>query len=74
MVKIAHSCSEMVLRIIKNYKAHYSLSWFNPLLQGNSRTSNVFVIEDEQCYSGAEQRAWEVCYVKGGNVLVSLGW
>jgi hypothetical protein len=32
VVKIAHSCSKMVLRTIKNYRAHYSLSWFKLLL------------------------------------------
>jgi hypothetical protein len=32
VVKITRSCSEMVLRTMKNYKAHYSLSWFRPLL------------------------------------------
>jgi hypothetical protein len=32
VIKIVHSCSEMVLRTMKNYKAHYSLPWFRPLL------------------------------------------
>jgi hypothetical protein len=32
VVKIVCSYSEVVLRTIKNYKAHYSLSWFRPLL------------------------------------------
>jgi hypothetical protein len=30
VVKIACSCSEVVLRTIKNYKLHYHLSWFRP--------------------------------------------
>jgi hypothetical protein len=30
---------------MKNYKAHYSLSWFRPLLRGNSTMSCVFVLE-----------------------------
>jgi hypothetical protein len=30
VVKIMHSNSEMVLRTMKNYKAHYSLSWSCP--------------------------------------------
>jgi hypothetical protein len=43
----------VVLQTTKNYKAHYSLSWFKPLLQGNSPTSSVFfVVEEEQCYNG----------------------
>jgi hypothetical protein len=32
VVKILRFYSEMVLRTMKNYKAHYSLSWFRPLL------------------------------------------
>jgi hypothetical protein len=30
---------------MKNYKAHYILSWFRTLLRGNSPTSSIFVIE-----------------------------
>jgi hypothetical protein len=30
---------------MKNYKAHYSLSWFSSLLRDNSPTSSVFVLE-----------------------------
>jgi hypothetical protein len=30
---------------LANYKAHYSLSWFRPLLQGNSPTLNIFVLK-----------------------------
>jgi hypothetical protein len=53
LVKITCSYSEVVLRTIKNYKAHYSLSWFMPLLRGNSPTSSIFCIEEEeQCYNG----------------------
>jgi hypothetical protein len=33
------------LRTMKNYKAHYSLSWFKPLLQGNSPTSRVLLLK-----------------------------
>jgi hypothetical protein len=67
VVKITCSYSEVVLRTMKNYKAHNSLSWSRPLLRGNSHTSNIFDIkEDEQCYNGGELRAQEVYYVKGG--------
>jgi hypothetical protein len=45
VVKITCSCSEVVLRTTKNYKAHYSLFWFRPLLQGNSPTSSIFVLK-----------------------------
>jgi hypothetical protein len=52
VVKIACSCFEVVLRTMKNYKAHYSLSWFSPLLRDNSPTSSIFCIEEEeQCYN-----------------------
>jgi hypothetical protein len=30
---------------MKNYKAHFILSCFKPLLQGNSPTSSVFVLK-----------------------------
>jgi hypothetical protein len=45
VVKIMCSRSEVVLRTMKNYKEHYSLFLFKPLLQGNSSTSNVFVFD-----------------------------
>jgi hypothetical protein len=35
--------------------------------------SSIFDIEDEHRYNGGEQSAQEVCYVKGGNVLL-LSW
>jgi hypothetical protein len=38
----------VVLRTMKNYKAHYSLSWFMTLLRGNSPTSSAFCIEEEE--------------------------
>jgi hypothetical protein len=39
-----------------NYKAHYSLSWFRPLLRDNSPMSNIFCIEvEEQCYNGVSE-------------------
>jgi hypothetical protein len=72
VVKIVCSCSEVVLQTMNNYKAHYSLSSFRPLLWDNSTTSNVFVIEEyKQCDNGGKLRAQEVQQVKGGNVLVS---
>jgi hypothetical protein len=30
-----------------NYEAHYDLSWFRPLLRGNSPISSFLYIEDE---------------------------
>jgi hypothetical protein len=48
VVKIACSCSEVVLRTMKNYKAHYSLSWFRTLLRDNRSMSSIFVIEGDE--------------------------
>jgi hypothetical protein len=48
VVKIVCSYSKVVLQTMKNYKSHYSLSWFKPLLQGNSPMSNIFCIEEEE--------------------------
>jgi hypothetical protein len=44
VVKIACFYLEVVLSTMKNYKADYNLSWFRPLLQGNSPTSRIFLI------------------------------
>jgi hypothetical protein len=53
VVKIMCSYSEVVLRTMKNYKAHYNLSWLRPLLRVNSLMSSVVCIEEEeQCYNG----------------------
>jgi hypothetical protein len=53
VVKIMCSCSDVILQTMKNYKAHYSLSWSTPMLRGNSPMSSIFVTEeDEQCYNG----------------------
>jgi hypothetical protein len=30
VIKITCSCSDVVLQTMKNYKSHYSLSWFRP--------------------------------------------
>jgi hypothetical protein len=58
---------------MKNYKAHYSLSWFRPQLQGNSPTSNVFCIEkEEQCYNGVSQELEEFAKWKGEMSYVPL--
>jgi hypothetical protein len=45
VVKITCSYSEVILQTMKNYKTHYILSWFRPLLRGNSPMSNVFVLK-----------------------------
>jgi hypothetical protein len=47
VVKITCSYFEVVLRTMMNYEAHYSLSWFMPLIRGNSPTSSIFYIEEE---------------------------
>jgi hypothetical protein len=61
VVKIVCSYSKMVLRTIKNYKAHYILSWFKPLLKSNSPTSSGLIFKMNSGYNGGEQSAEEVC-------------
>jgi hypothetical protein len=45
-----------------NYKAHYDLSWFRPLLRGNSPTSNDLILKMNRSYNGVstklEKFAW----------------
>jgi hypothetical protein len=58
MVQITCSYSEVVLWTIKNYKAHYNLSWFRPLLWGNIPTSSIFVLEKKN--SVTKEVSWEL--------------
>jgi hypothetical protein len=37
---------------IVNYKTHGDLSWFRPLLRGNSYTSNDLILKINSCYKG----------------------
>jgi hypothetical protein len=38
-----------------NYKAHYSLSWFRPLLGGNSPTSSGLILKVNSGYNGVSK-------------------
>jgi hypothetical protein len=38
-----------------NYEAHYDLSWFRPLLKGNSPTSSDLILKMNRCYKGASR-------------------
>jgi hypothetical protein len=38
-----------------NYKAHYDLSWFMPLLRGNSPTSSGLVLKMNIGYNGVSK-------------------
>jgi hypothetical protein len=58
VVKIACSCSEVFLQTMKSYKAHNSLSWFRPLLWGNSPTPIIFVLENKNNVTKGVR--WEV--------------
>jgi hypothetical protein len=40
---------------IVNYKAHYGLSWFRPLLRGNSHTSNSLILKMNSGYNGVSR-------------------
>jgi hypothetical protein len=55
----------MVLQTMKTYKAHYSLSWFRPLLYGNSPTSSGLILKMNNGHNGGKQNAREFHYVKG---------
>jgi hypothetical protein len=35
-----------------NYKAHYGLSWFRPLLEGNNPTSSGLILKMNNSYNG----------------------
>jgi hypothetical protein len=45
-----------------NYRAHYDLSWFRPLLEGNSPTSSGLILKMNIGYKGVsrelEKFAW----------------
>jgi hypothetical protein len=38
-----------------NYEAHYSLSWFRPLLGGNSPMSNGLILKMNSGYNGVSR-------------------
>jgi hypothetical protein len=46
-----YSCKKWVLHLV-NCKAHYDLSWFRPLLEGNSSTSSSLILKMNRCYNG----------------------
>jgi hypothetical protein len=47
---------------LANYKAHYDLSWFRPLLGGNSPMSSDLILKMNKCYKRVnrelEKFAW----------------
>jgi hypothetical protein len=45
---------------LANYKAHYLLSWFSPLLGGNGPTSSGLILKINSGYNGGEQSALEI--------------
>jgi hypothetical protein len=40
---------------LTNYEAHYDLSWFRPLLGGNSPTSSGLILKMNRCYKGVSR-------------------
>jgi hypothetical protein len=38
-----------------NYKAHYGLSWFRPLLDGNSHTTSGLILKMNNGYNGVSK-------------------
>jgi hypothetical protein len=37
------------------YKAHYGLSWYRPLLGGNSHSSSVLILKMNSGYNGVSR-------------------
>jgi hypothetical protein len=54
-----------------NYKAHGDLSWFRPLLGGNSPTSSGLILKMNMCYKEVS-RARDVHVMKEKMDLVPL--
>jgi hypothetical protein len=52
-----------------NYKAHYNLSLFRPLLGGNSIMSSGLILKMHSGLQWGDRRAREVHLVKGGMFL-----
>jgi hypothetical protein len=38
-----------------NYEAHYSISWFKPLIRGNSLASSGLILKMKRCYKGVSR-------------------
>jgi hypothetical protein len=38
-----------------NYKAHNNLSWFRPLIGGNSPMSSYFILKMNRCYKAVSR-------------------
>jgi hypothetical protein len=60
VVKITCSNSEMVLR----YKAHYDLSWFRILLEGNSPMSSGLILKMNRGYNGVSRELEKVMWYR----------
>jgi hypothetical protein len=52
VVKITRSSNEVVLQTIK---AHGDLSWFKPLLGGNSPLPSGLILNMNRCYDGVSR-------------------
>jgi hypothetical protein len=48
-----------------NYKTHYDLSWFRPILRGNNPTSNGLLLKMNRGYNGVSREMEEVRVVNG---------
>jgi hypothetical protein len=54
-----------------NYKAHGDLSWFRPLLGGNSPTSSNLILKMNMCYKGCAKSSRSL-HGEGGKWISSL--
>jgi hypothetical protein len=55
-----------------NYKVHNDLSWFRPLLGGNSPTSSGLILKMNMCYKGMSIELKKVHVVKAEMEIVPL--
>jgi hypothetical protein len=50
-----------------NYKTHYYLSWFRPLLRYNIPMSSGLVLKMDMCYKGVSRELEKFMWWKGEN-------
>jgi hypothetical protein len=55
-------------------KAHYDLSWFSPLLKGNSPTSSSLILKMNICYKGVNRELKKFTWWKGEMDLIPPAW
>jgi hypothetical protein len=59
---------------LASYEAHYDLSWFRPLLEGNSFTSSGLILKMNMYYKGVSRELEKFKWWKGKVDLVPPAW